>query len=80
MWENRRFDVFNLFVKQIWSRYAGNFVLKVKDAKSPKLATLFNHENAKRFDFQSKIKSSIQWILVQDFDLIPFLYIYASKP
>ena len=72
--------VFILFVKQILSIYAGNFVHQVKDAKSPKLATLFNHENAKRFDFKSKIKSSIQWILAQSFDLIPFLYIYTSKP
>ena len=69
---------FNLFVKQIWSRYAGNFVYKSKMQKSPKLATLFNHEDSKICDFQSKIQSSLQWIFAQDFDLIPFLYIYMQ--
>ena len=48
--------------------------------KSPNLATFSNHENAKIFDFQSNIQTSIPWISLQDFDLILFYYKYASQP
>ena len=72
--------VFQSFCEANMVKICWQFRVQIKDAKSPNLATFSNHENAKRFDFQSNIQSSIQWIFVQDFDLIPFLYIYATNP
>ena len=65
-------------MKQIGPNHAGKFVHKSKISKNPKLTTLFNHEKSKRFDFQSRIQTSMQWIFAQAFDLIQLPYIQAS--
>ena len=56
-------------MKQIGPNHAGNFVHKSKISKNPKLATLFNHEDSKIFDFQSKIQASMHMDMGPNFDL-----------
>ena len=71
---------FQSFVKQISSRHAGDFVCTSRGQRSPILASFLHQKEAKRFDFQSNIETSMQWIFGPRLNLILFPYMQASQP
>ena len=72
--------VLNLFMQQISSTHVRDFVHQSTRTISSKFGKNCMEKDWKRYEQNQIFKTSIQWIMGLFLDLIPFRYIYKTKP